>query len=183
VDARDVTREIRRAVRPFLREAGFETFTGRTAWRYAGTAVDVVSFQSFSASIADAVGCTSFSFSVRLGVWSPGDVEPRLKPDAAGRPRPQEWECGRRTQLSKSIPQPWFDPFSRRDVSRWSFGLRRHRQGLRHVVRRDRHDRADIWFVLANGTNLAAVVEDARRALAEVGVPWLEWARADSSGA
>jgi hypothetical protein len=45
-----------------MRAAGFDSFTGRTAWRYIDTAVDVVNFQSFSASIANAVGCTPFSF-------------------------------------------------------------------------------------------------------------------------
>jgi hypothetical protein len=101
-----------------LRDEGFDSFTGRSAWRYVGAAVDVVNFQSFSASIADAVGCTPFSFSVNLCVWTPGDVPPTLKPDPAGRPRPQEWECRRRTRLTKSIAQPWFEPFSARNVSR-----------------------------------------------------------------
>jgi hypothetical protein len=41
---------------PVLRTAGFDSFSSRTAWRYADAAVDVVTFQSFSASIADAVG-------------------------------------------------------------------------------------------------------------------------------
>ena len=55
VDSRDVTREIRRIVWPALREAGFDSFTGRTSWRYFDRAVDVVNFQSFSASLADSV--------------------------------------------------------------------------------------------------------------------------------
>jgi hypothetical protein len=177
VDARDVTREIRRVVWPALRGEGFESFTGRTAWRYVGTGVDVVNFQSFSASIADAVGCTPFSFSVNVGVWLPGDVEPRLKPDPAGRPRPQEWECDRRARLSKSVQQPWFDPFSRHDGSRRPLGLRLHREGLKRVLRRDRHDRADIWFVLSDGANLAEVVDDAVRAIRADGLAWLQHTR------
>jgi hypothetical protein len=44
VDATDVTREIRRAVWPFLREQGFDSFTGRTAWRHVGTAADDIWF-------------------------------------------------------------------------------------------------------------------------------------------
>lgn len=183
VDARDVTRQLRRVVWPVLRDEGFDSFTGRTAWRYVGTGVDVVNFQSFSASVAEAVGCTPFSFSVNLGVWLPGDVEPRLKPDAAGRPRPQEWECDRRTRLSKSIPQPWFEPFSRRDVSRWPLGLRLHREGLQRVLRRDRHDREDTWFVLRDGTNLAEVVDDALRAIRDDGLAWLQSARVAADAA
>jgi hypothetical protein len=181
LDAGDVTREIRRIVWPALREEGFDSFTGRTAWRYAGNAVDVVNFQSFSASLADAVGCTPYSFSLNLGVWRPGGLTPTLKPDTAGRPRPREWECDQRTRLTKSVSQPWFDPFSRADVSRWPRGLRLHREGLKRVIRRDRHDRDDTWYVLPDGTNLVEVVDDALRAIRERGLPWLERARAEES--
>lgn len=174
MDAREVTREIRHGVWPVLRDEGFGSFTGRTAWRHADAAVDVVNFQSFSASIADAVGCTSFSFSVNLGVWLPGDSSTGLEPDAAGRPRPQEWECGRRTELKKSISQPWFLPFSRADTSRWPLSLRRHRDGLRRVLSRDRHDRGEIWYVLPDGSNLVEMVADALRALRVDGLPWFE---------
>jgi hypothetical protein len=38
------SREVRRVVWPVLREEGFDSFTGRTAWRYVGTGVDVVNF-------------------------------------------------------------------------------------------------------------------------------------------
>jgi hypothetical protein len=67
VDSRAVTREIRRVVWPALRGEGFETFTGRTAWRYADDAVDVVNFQSFSASLADAVEDVPFAVELRNG--------------------------------------------------------------------------------------------------------------------
>jgi hypothetical protein len=82
VNARAVTRAIRRDVWPVMRTVGFDSFTGRTTWRYIGAAVDVVNFQSFSASNADAVGCTPFSFSLNLGVWgrgrNPASAEARL---------------------------------------------------------------------------------------------------------
>jgi hypothetical protein len=48
VDAGDVTRGIRQTAWPALRAEGFAAFTGRTAWRYVGEAVDVVNFQSRS---------------------------------------------------------------------------------------------------------------------------------------
>ena len=62
-----MTKEIRRVVWPELRERGFAAFTGRTAWRYVGDAVDVVNFQSFGSSLADAVGCTTFSINLESG--------------------------------------------------------------------------------------------------------------------
>jgi len=94
MDNRKVTRAIGRVVWPALREVGFDSFTGRSAWRYAGKDVDVVNLQSFGGMLADSVGCTSFSFQVNLGVWRPGDAfgPPRVL-DQRGRPRPQEYEC------------------------------------------------------------------------------------------
>src|SRR4051794_8216284 len=177
IDGRDVGRGIRRRVRPGLRDHGFDVFTARTAWRHLDHSVDVVNFQSFGASVADAVGCTTFSFSVNLGVSIPADVAPRLTPAAKGRPRPQEWECGRRLHLKKGLSQPWFEPFARADTNRWPSALRRHREGLQQVLRRDRHDRPEIWFVLRDGSNLDEVTDDALRALNADGLPWLEETR------
>lgn len=170
-----MTQAIRRVVWPELRERGFAAFTGRTAWRYVGDAVDVINFQSFGASLADAVGCTTFSFSINLGVWLSQDAwtrEPRR--DSAGRLRPTEYECEpHRHRLKKSLPQPWFAPFSG-NTRGWLPGLRLHREGLKKVIRRDVHDRADIWFVLPNGSNLHECLHDAIRAIHEEGLPWFE---------
>lgn len=181
MDSRDVTREIRRVVWPVLREEGFDSFTGRTAWRYVESAVDVLNFQSFSASLADGVGCTPYSFGLNLGVWVPGELEaPVLKSDASGRPRPAEWECMKRAKLQKSVEQPWFEPFSSAKTSRWPRALRKHREGLRQVIRRDRHDRPEIWFVVADGSNLEAMVGDALAAIHNEGLAWFETARAEA---
>jgi Domain of unknown function (DUF4304) len=172
VDARDVTRVIRRIVWPALRPEGFDAFTGRTAWRYVGDAVDVVNFQSFGASVADAVGCTTFSFSVNLGVCLPQDGPARL--------RPAVYECvPHRRRLEKSLAQPWFQPF-RGDTRRWPLSLRLHREGLRKVLRSDTHDRRDTWFVKPDGSNVEECIEDALRALREEGLPWFEATRAKS---
>src|SRR5919201_859251 len=80
MDAREVTREIRRVVWPALGDEGFSSFTGRTAWRYVGDDIDVVNFQSFSASLADSISCTTFSFAVNLGLWLPPDAWEELNP-------------------------------------------------------------------------------------------------------
>ena len=181
MDSRDVTREIRRVVWPALHDVGFNSFTGRTAWRYGDSAVDVVNFQSFSASLADSVGCTPFSFSLNLGVGVAGDTEARvLKPDKQGRARPAEWECTKRTRLAKSMQQPLFEPFTAQSSSRWPRSLRLHREGLKRVMRSDRHDREDIWFVFADGSNVNEMVGDALRAIRDTGFAWLEAASADA---
>ena len=182
VDARDVTREIRRVVWPTLRHEGFAAFTGRNAWRYIDNAVDVVNFQSFSASLADAVGCTTFSFSVNVGVWLPQIASEQVEPrrDAEGRLRPAEYECvPYKRALEKSLAQPWFVPFSA-DTREWLPSLRRHRRGLEKVLRRDTHDRSEIWFVRADGSNLKECVADALGAIRGNGLPWLEVTRAEA---
>ena len=176
MDARDVTRAIRQIAWPALRDVRFSAFTGRTAWRYVGADVDVVNFQSFSASLADSIGCTTFSFALNLGVWLaedevPKEFKPKLKRDGDGQLRPEEYQCPHRRQLEKSLAQPWFKPFSS-NTRRWPPSLRRHREGLERVFRRDQHDRSDIWFVLPDGANLIDCVADALRALREDGLQW-----------
>ena len=181
MDSRDVTRAIRRLVWPVLREHGFAAFSGRSAWRYVGDSVDVVNFQSFSASLADAVGCTTFSFSVNLGVWLPPDASEELEPkrDAQGRLRPAEYQCvPHRRRLQKSLAQPWFKPFSS-DTRAWLPSLRLHRKGLEKVLRKDTHDRRDTWFVLPDGSNLEQCLEDVLRAMREEGLPWFEQIRSE----
>jgi hypothetical protein len=179
VDARQVTREIRRVVWPALREDGFAAFTGRTAWRYVDDDIDVVNFQSFSASLADAIGCTTFSFAVNLGVWLAEDEAPApLKIRRDGRLQPEEYQCQHRLHLEKSLAQPWFKPFSS-DMRRWPLSLRRHRQGLEKVFRRDQHDRTDIWFVVPDGTNLGDCLDDALQAIGADGLPWFDATRRD----
>jgi hypothetical protein len=174
-DNRAVTRAIGRIVWPQLREEGFESFTGRNAWRWAGEDVDVVNFQSYGGTLADSVGCTSFSFQVNLGLWRPADAlsTPR-DTDAAGRPRPQEYECEpHRRVLEKSLSQPWFRPF-RSDVSRWPESFRLHRAALKQVFGSETHYNVHVWFVLPDGSNLEQCVEDALSAVRREGLPWFE---------
>jgi hypothetical protein len=52
--------------------------------------------------------------------------------------------------------------------------MRAHQEGLAAVVRRDRHDRSDVWFVLEDGSNLAENVADLADVVASTGLPMLE---------
>jgi hypothetical protein len=69
MDAKVVSGELRYVVRPLLKDLGFTKFTGRNAWRFTECATSVVNFQSFSAYVAEGVGCTTFSFGLNLGVY------------------------------------------------------------------------------------------------------------------
>jgi hypothetical protein len=54
------------------------------------------------------------------------------------------------------------------------YGVRRRREGLKKVIRRDAHDRPDIWFVLPDGANLEECLHDAAGAIAREALSWFE---------
>jgi hypothetical protein len=141
VDSSVVNREIKSVIRPLLKDAGFTEFTARTGWRYAGEKIDVANFQSFNSYLANAVGCTTYSFCVRLGCSF--DAIPRSErvKRKDGFFRPEEYECHFRRPLQKAIRQP---------------NLKR----------------TDVWYVDPSGQNLKDVIEDAKKAIPENGLPW-----------
>ena len=47
--------------------------------------------------------------------------------------------------------------------------FRLHREGLRRVIRADRHDREDTWYVFPDGSNVNEMVGDALRAIRDTG--------------
>lgn len=52
--------------------------------------------------------------------------------------------------------------------------------GLKRVMRSDRHDREDTWYVFGDGSNVVEMVADALRAIRETGLPWFELSRPDA---
>jgi hypothetical protein len=99
VDSKEVNKALRAAVRPFLKAAGFERWTDRNLGRRRHRTVEVVNFQSFNEYVASGVGCTTFSFAVRLGVYY---ESVRLLPwfRAPLPPRPREYECHARNTVA-----------------------------------------------------------------------------------
>jgi hypothetical protein len=172
--AKDVNRALRRSFWPALVPYGFADRTDRAAWRQLAEAVDVVDVSSVGSS-ADAVGCTSYSVSVRassLPSFAYGEDDRRL--DGAGRFRPHYWDSSLQVGLHKTLQQPWFKPFSDPSSANMTRPQLIHREGLMRVIRRDRHDRPDIWFVREDGSNLDEVVSDIRSAVLTVGLPLLD---------
>jgi hypothetical protein len=93
VDSKAVSQDIKRRIWTALRDAGFLTFTSRTAWRHGDDGVDVFNVSSFSKYNADVLGITSFSFSVNLGrylSYVPPQWPPKTK---GGKVQPSEPEC------------------------------------------------------------------------------------------
>ena len=105
MDSANVNKEIKSIIRPLLQDAGFSQFTPRTAWRYSGEKIDVVNFQSFNSYLANAVGCTTYSFCVRLGCSFEAIPHRARVKRRNGYLRPEEYECHFRLALQKSIKQ------------------------------------------------------------------------------
>jgi hypothetical protein len=150
VDSKFVDARLRRILWPELSAIGFRR-SGRTAWRDRPHAVQVVCIQSFNSYVAEGVGATTFSFSVPIGVFYPVIEEFDPVPSFHGDPtRPAEWHCHARSHLGKGISQ----------VGEW--------------FPRPLRDRPEVWFVKPDGSNVEAVVTDARDRILEGGIPWLE---------
>jgi hypothetical protein len=113
MDSSVVNREIKSIIRPVLQDAGFTQFTLRTAWRYASEKIDVVNFQSFNSYLANSVGCTTYSFCVRLGCSFEAIPRGERVKQKDGYLRPEEYECHFRSTLLKTIRQA---NLKRRDV-------------------------------------------------------------------
>ena len=93
MDSSVVSREIKKAIWPALKAAGFSRFTSRVAWRHNKDSVDLLEFQSFNKYNAEVLGLTTFSFSVNLGkfpLYIPPQWAPKVKD---GVQIPSEPEC------------------------------------------------------------------------------------------
>jgi hypothetical protein len=105
VDSSVVNKEIKSVIRPLLQDAGFTRFTARTGWRYSPEKIDVVNFQSFNSYLANSLGCTAYSFCVRLGCSFnaiPRSERVKRKGEFF---QPEEYECHFRRPLQKTIKQ------------------------------------------------------------------------------
>ena len=152
IEGRAVGRALSAVIKPALRERGFDRFQGRHAWRRSEFTVDLISFPSMNSYTADGVGCTSFSFGCEAGVYYPAlaGTEPIAWP--------RGYDLTFRGFPVKTIRQPIFHPWGvvPTGADEW------------------RRDRADVWYVLEDGSNLEEVVDDARRAAIEQALPFID---------
>ena len=173
VDVKAVRRELRSSLWPSLRDVGFATRTERVAWRHWDGGVELIELTSIG-SQADAVGCTTYSFDARVASVPQFLDDSGSWASRADRARPHYWNCPLMKGLHKTVSQPWFTPFSRPPSPTSPPSFRVHREALMRVLRRDVHDRPDIWFVREDGTNLAEVVVDLRSVFLGEGLAALE---------
>lgn len=127
-----------------MRDVGFTDRTQRVAWRDHPDCVAVAEFSSFNAYTAAAIGVTTFSFEVHLGIRALCSSKGRSFVKVRdGNLRPSEAECDVRRVLWKTIEQP-------------------------------ESDKPYVWFVREDGSNLTEVVEDACSVLLTTGIAWIE---------
>jgi hypothetical protein len=157
---KDVDRALRARLWPALKAHGFAERTERVAWRYAGDDIDVVEVQAVGQR-AEAVGCTPLSLSV-IVASNPRFLAPVAGiPAREGRLRPHYWHCDPfRRSIEKTLAQPWFRPFSEPRDNRKLPSSRLHREALKGLVRREVHDRPEIWYMRDDSSNLDENVGD-----------------------
>ena len=173
MEQRDLSAALRRSYWPRLRELGFHARTDRAAWRDASDAVDVVDIWTVGQN-AIACGCTPVSVSAMVGSIPWFMPPPPAWTIKKGKARPRYPDCLLKIQLTKQLSQPWFSPFATTAISPLAPSFAKHLDGLRSVIRLDRHDRSDIRFVKDDGSNLEEVVEDLWRATSGIGLPMLD---------
>ena len=170
----DLSRGLRRTLWPALKTQGFTERTERVAWRRVDGDIDVVEVQVVGQD-ADAVGCPSVSFSVYVACYPRflTATSPSV-PAQRGLLRPHYWHCdpfGR--SMNKTIEQPWFRPLAGPGPGSMLPSFRLHREGLMRVLRRDVHDRPDIWYVREDGSNLDEDLRDLTAVVLSNGLAFL----------
>jgi len=144
VSSREVNRALRGLVWPELRERGFVERTQRTAWSDRPDCVAVVNFGSFNSYNAEVMGVTTFSFALSLGIRA---------------------LCSSRYRSHIKVKNGKLRP------QEYECDVRR---ALWKTIEQPESARRDIWYVRANGSNLEAVVEDARSVLLTTGIAWFD---------
>ncbi len=103
IGSRDVDVHLRRLFWPEFSRQGFVR-AGRTGRTWSEAAVCVVNVQSLNAYLAGAIGVTTVSIAINLGVWLPHAPtgEMPMRRDRQGRPSPAEYECAFRDRVRRS---------------------------------------------------------------------------------
>lgn len=145
MDKKTVEKALKDALWPLLKQHGFQTFKGRTAWRHTEKRIDVVEIQFFPKEKADQWGITPYSFALPVGcffTFVASVYEPRIKREK-GLLLPDEPQCHLR------------------------------KDSLRHLKQRECKI-PNIWYVDSKGKYLNAAVEDARSLLEGETFAWFE---------
>lgn len=144
MDARGVGRRVERTLWPVLRDAGFGSFTPRSAWRHRSGRTDLFQVMTLDPGLAGAVGVSPPSFIVSLGCllecvpsWFRIDRVRRRE----GLPAPADEDCHIRGRLERSAAP--------------AGGVRR-----------------DVWPIQPDGGGLDQALHEVAGLVAEAALPW-----------
>jgi len=151
MDSRTVTKHLKDAVFPLLREYDFSSFTSRMAYRRQGDQTHIIALPSIGHHVASANQWSSHSFQVNLGVWLhyvPSMFQPVEKD---GIPQINVFHCPVERSLNKTLVQPNTDPSSY------------------------------VYYIGHNGEWLTEALADVRKCIVQFAVPWFESISSDKS--
>src|SRR5258708_14777033 len=151
MDSKIVNKAIKKEILSLLKENKFTKFNSRNALRFSEQQVDMINFQSFNSYLAYGVGCTTYSFSINLGVYYKCyEKTPWFNSKIPTKPSEYVWLQAK--PLKKTLIQAkLFHPYNNPSFHAW------HK------------DRNDIWYVKENGSNLEEVIQDAKECIGNEG--------------
>lgn len=108
MDKKTVEKALKEALWPLLKQHGFQTFKGRTAWRHTEKRIDVVEIQFFPKEKADQWGITPYSFALPVGcffTFVPYSLSASRVKTNGEILLPLEHQCGIRRAPNKTLKQ------------------------------------------------------------------------------
>ena len=147
--------------------------TERVAWRYSGGDIDLIELQAVG-QYAEQTGCPPLSLSLIVACYPRFLPREPYLPEKNGRMRPRNWHCDFRVFLTKRLSQPWFAPFSEPRDRRTLPSFRLHRDALKRLIDPEVHDRADIWYMRDDGSNVEENCRDITAVALDEGLAFLD---------
>lgn len=148
MDSKIVSKKIKDVIKPYMQQKGFTLSNSRNFWRYSGSDIHVLNFQSFNSYNASVLGVSTFSYCINLGLYVKEiDCGYPIK-EKDGVLMPQEYECHFRGSIRPSISQSIKDKsiwFIKEDGSNLDECIHDSLKQIKNEI--------DIWFDQLNTRN------------------------------
>lgn len=157
IEMKDVNKEIRAVINPFMKDHGFTIIKGKNFWVPGTDRVRMMEIRAVGAYFSEISGWPSMSLTAWLGMfyvqYADSSYTKWCKHDEMGNLFPREWQCQVRAELQCTLDQA------------------RHQKNLE--IKQEKM-RTDIWWVDRDGSNLSEVVRDIRNKIESHGLNWFE---------
>lgn len=141
-----LTKEIQSTVFSVLKEYGFETFSGRKAWKYFDNKIYLLAITGVGSNFSEVTGYPSISITSSINIYYinfPDNKECK-KISKTGKRLPDETECHYRFSLEKINQQENII------------------KNIKHPIDKKRRD---VWWIEPNGNNIESVMSDIIQAI------------------